>query len=93
MFTIVVGTDEACEVPLLLHAEDALPGGAFRWRFIAQTDDESIAAGVMKLMYRRCFSEPPDVASRRTEGRLWASSQPRVGRRSPRHATGHRCRR
>ena len=62
MLTIVMGTDEHGSIPMLLHDEDALPGGAFRWRLVAQTDDEIVAAGVMELLNRRCFSEPPSLA-------------------------------
>jgi hypothetical protein len=62
MFTIVIGTDESGAIPLLLHEEDALPGGAFRWRLVAQTDDEGVADSVMALMIRRCLGEPPSVA-------------------------------
>ena len=39
-----------------------MPGGETRWRLVAQTDDEEIAAGVMELMVRRCYSEPPGCA-------------------------------
>ena len=55
-------TDEFGSTPLLLHEEDALPGGAFRWRLVAQTDDQAEAEGVMELVNRRCFSEGPSVA-------------------------------
>ena len=51
VLTIVIGTDE-----------DALPGGEMRWRLVAQTDDEDVATGVMELLIRRCFSEPPSLA-------------------------------
>ena len=59
MFWVVIGRDEFGEDPLLLSDEDALPGGAWRWRLVAQTDDEAIAEEVMKLMVRRCYSAPP----------------------------------
>lgn len=62
MFTIVLGTDESGAIPLLPHEEDAPPGGAFRWRLVAQTDDEVVAESVMELMVRRCYSEPLSVA-------------------------------
>ena len=32
-----------------------------RWRLVAQTDDEEVAAGVMELLIRRCYSEPPSL--------------------------------
>ena len=62
MFTVVIGTDETGSFPLLLREEDARPGGAFRWRVVAQTDDEAEAERLMELMVRRCFSEPPSLA-------------------------------
>ena len=62
MFTIVIGRDEFGEDPLLLRDEDALPGGGWRWRLVVQTDDEAIAEEVMKIMVRRCYSEPPGAA-------------------------------
>jgi hypothetical protein len=45
----------------LLRDENALPGGELRWWLVAQTDDEEVAAGVMELPIRRCFSEPPSL--------------------------------
>jgi hypothetical protein len=62
MFTIVIGTDDFGADALLLRDEDALPGGETRWRFVAQTDDEVIAAGVLELMVRRCYSDTPSAA-------------------------------
>jgi len=61
MLTIVIGTDVIGSKPRLLRDEDALPGGEMRWRLVAQTDDESVAAGVMELLIRRCYSEPPSL--------------------------------
>jgi len=55
MLTIVIGHDEFGEDPLLLHEEDGLPGGRMRWRTVAHTDDEGIAAGIVELLYRRCY--------------------------------------
>ena len=62
MLTIVIGRDEGGEVPMLLRDDDKLPGGSLRSRLVAQADDEEVAAGVMELLVRRCFSEPPSVA-------------------------------
>ena len=55
MLTVVTGTDEVGSKPLLLRDEDALPRGDMRWRLVAQTDDEKVAAGVMELLIRRTF--------------------------------------
>jgi hypothetical protein len=58
----VIGRDDFGEDPLLLRDEDALPGGEMRLRLVAQTEDEAIAAGVMELMVRRRYAEPPAAA-------------------------------
>jgi len=62
MLTIVIARGDFGEDPLLLREGDGVPGGETRWRLVAQTDDEEIAAGVMELMVRRCCSEPPGCA-------------------------------
>ncbi len=62
VFWVVIGRDNVGEFPILLRDADALPGGKFCWRLIAQTDDEVVAAGVMDLLVRRCFSQPPSVS-------------------------------
>ena len=63
MFTILLGEDECGSVPLLLRDGEALlPCGGYRWRVVATTDDPKEAAGVMELLNRQCFSEPPSVA-------------------------------
>lgn len=64
MLTIVLGTNPHYGgLPLLLRQDEAAPAGSFRWRTVAQTDDESIAAEIMQMMYRRCYGagEPLDV--------------------------------
>jgi hypothetical protein len=79
-------------MPVLLREEDALPSGPFRWRLIAQTDDEALAEGVMALMARRCYSESPD-AIRDPRGRSvtplkpsqTGPAQPRGGATLPGH--------
>lgn len=53
MLTIVIGTDEVGSKARLLRDEDALPGGEMRWRLVAKTDDQEVAAGVMGLLIRR----------------------------------------
>ena len=59
MITIVLATDENGPIPVLLREEDPLPPGPFRWRLVAQTDDEGLAERLMVLLTHRCFGEPP----------------------------------
>jgi hypothetical protein len=59
MITILLATDESGPVPLLLREGDALPRAPFRWRLVAETDDEGLAERLMALLARRCLSEPP----------------------------------
>jgi hypothetical protein len=59
MFTIVVGTDEFGSIPLLLREEDALPGGALRWRLVAQTAD---ARRSVAWWSSTADAEPPSLA-------------------------------
>lgn len=61
MLTVVIGTDTVGSKPRLLRDEDALPGGEMRWRLVAQTDNKEVAAGIMTLLIRRCYSEPPSL--------------------------------
>jgi len=67
MFTTVLGTDEFGSTPVLLHEEDALPGGAFRPQLVAQTDDPAEAEAVMELLKRpadtRASLRPSSVQS------------------------------
>ncbi len=55
MYSVLVGTDESGSIPLLLRADIAPLDSRMRWRLIAQTDDESLAAEVMQVLYRRCY--------------------------------------
>jgi hypothetical protein len=58
MFTIVVGTNGPAEIPLLLREDEVAPAGAFRFRVVAQTDDQAEANRILDLLNRRCEGPP-----------------------------------
>ena len=52
-YSVVIGTDQHGNFPLVLRPDGSLPGGAVRWRMVTEADDFDLAMRVLEIVHRR----------------------------------------